>query len=65
MVRPAVAWATHRRFRASVSGMRIGQLVIGPEDHCQDPHRQSARTRADQLELPPAPPNDDVEVEEK
>ena len=38
------------RFRASVGGMRIG-----PED----PQRQNARTRTDQLELPP--PSDGVE----
>ena len=38
------------RFRASVGGIHIG-----PED----PQRQNARTRADQLELPP--PNDIVE----
>ena len=42
--------AYRSRFRASIGGMRIG-----PED----PQRQSARTRADQLELPP--PNDGVE----
>ena len=44
-LRPTVGYRS--RFRASVGGIRIG-----PED----PQRQSARTRADQLDLPP--PND-------
>ena len=47
-LRPTVGYRS--RFRASVGGIRIG-----PED----PQRQSARTRADQLELPP--PSDGVE----
>ena len=47
-LRPTVGYRS--RFRASVGGIRIG-----PED----PQRQSARKRADQLELPP--PNDGVE----
>ena len=47
-LRPKVGYRS--RFRANAGGMRIG-----PED----PQRQSARTRADQLELPP--PNDGVE----
>ena len=42
-LRPTVGYRS--RFRASVGGIRIG-----PED----PQRQSARTRADQLELPPS-----------
>ena len=42
-------WATGARssFRASVGG--IWHALLDPED----PQRQSARTRADQLELPP------------
>ena len=48
-LQPAAGYRS--RFRASVGGMRTD-----PED----PQRQSARTRADQLELPP--PNDGVET---
>ena len=48
--RTRIRESKRRRFRASVGGIRIG-----PED----PQRQSARTRADQLDLPP--PNDGVE----
>ena len=43
--------------RASVGG--ICALAHGAWRPPEDPHRQSARTRADQLELPP--PNDSVE----